>query len=539
MSAVAPADFAETEAEPDVEWIEPLYPSWITRLVYMVALLGFVVSSMAQSGWVGLATGGSVLAMMGPMVSMGVTALVLYRVYTVLRYRDAIAARRPYLIGWLVRYAGWLVMLVAALGSLAIVFRGPLTLMLFKTPGENGIAFFVVGLYAVFAASAALPGVLIFELSRLMGRRPQPKIEPRSPSQRKQDWVLLAVLVALGLALPATLKKVKGEPCFASYGACLSKTTGSAISLALAPLDAPVALESNLDWIEYRMQGPKPVSLFEEPAFALLQTGHPVAAAGSEAPVKVKVQAASGSDGPTLDVAVIEGGRKVAEFHSQFSSRASLETAPGGKVRIAADVPAGSMSPMFEARKINGRTLLVDQIYRDIRVALGSEREVAEANRRVYVTAAAEGSSPLPRNTELEDRKMKECDGIAKWGPGKAERQKRPGIDSFMPEVRFLQSEGGSATTFTEDGDRMSCHDESVWLARTGADRSQVVVRKYDTTGRLQAHWQVHMPEPKSKDEHPIVDAKSLHEADGVLRFRVITIVKPGELREDRYSAKL
>jgi hypothetical protein len=539
MSTAAPADFAATEVEPDALGIEPLYPSWITRLLYVVALLGFVVSSMAQSGWVGLATGGSVLSMIGPMVFTGVTALALYRGYTVLRYRNAIAARRPYLIGWLVRYAGWLVMLVAALGSLAIVFRGPLTLMLFKTPGENGIAFFVVGLYAVMAAGAALPGVLIFELSRLIGRRPRPKIAPRSPSQRKQDWVLLAVLVAVGLALPGALKKVKGEPCFGSYGGCLSKTTGSVIALALAPLDAPIALESNLDWIEYRLQGPKPVSLFEEPAFALLQTGHPVAAAGSAAPIKVKVQAAGGSEGPVLDVAVIDGGRKVAEFHSQFSSRASIETAPGGKVRIAADVPAGSMSPMFEARKVNGRNMLVDQIYRDIRVALGTEREVAEANRRVYLTAATEGSSPLPHDTELEDRKMKECDGITKGSLGKAERQKRPGIESFMPEVRFVQSEGGSATTFTEDGDRMSCHDEAVWLARTGEDRSHVVVRKYDVTGRLQGHWQVRVPEPKSKDEHPVMDPKSLHDADGELRFRLIMIVKPGELREDRYSAKL
>jgi hypothetical protein len=538
MNTAAAANFADTEVEPSALGIEPLYPSWITRLVYVVALLGFVVSSLAQSGWVGLATGGSLLGMMGPMVFTGVTALVLYRAYTVLRYRDAIAARRPYLIGWLVRYAGWLVMLVAALGSLAIVFRGPLTLMLFKTVGENGIAFFVVGLYAVMAAGAALPGVLIFELSRLIGRRPQPGIARRSSSQRKQDWVLLIVLVVAGLALPAAFKKVKGEPCFGSYGACLSKTTGAAISLALAPLDAPVALESNLEWIEYRLQGPKPVSVFEEPAFSLLQTGHPVAAAGSGAPVKIKVQAASGSEGPVLDVAVIEGGRKVAEFHSQFSSRASIETTPGGKVRIAADVPAGSMSPTFESRKVNGRWMLVDQIYRDIRPALGSEREVAEANRRVYVTATAEGSSPLPRDTELEDRKMKECDGITKWGPGKAERQKRPGIESFMPEVRFVQSEGGSASTFT-DGDRMSCHDEAVWLARTGEDRSQVIVRKYDATGRLQGHWQVRVPEPKSKDEHPVVDPKSLHDADGALRFRVIMIVKPGELREDRYSAKL
>jgi hypothetical protein len=538
MNTAAAAKFADTEVEPSATGIEPLYPSWITRLVYVVALLGFVVSSLAQSGWVGLATGGSLLGMMGPMVFTGVTALVLYRAYTVLRYRDAIAARRPYLIGWLVRYAGWLVMLVAALGSLAIVFRGPLTLMLFKTVGENGIAFFVVGLYAVMAAGAAPPGVLIFELSRLIGRRPQPGIARRSSSQRKQDWVLLIVLVVAGLALPAAFKKVKGEPCFGSYGACLSKTTGAAISLALAPLDAPVALESNLEWIEYRLQGPKPVSVFEEPAFSLLQTGHPVAAAGSAAQVTVKVQAASGSDGPVLDVAVIEGGRKVAEFHSQFSSRASIETMPGGKVRIAADVPAGSTSPMFESRKVNGRWMLVDQIYRDIRPALGSEREVAEANRRVYVTATAEGSSPLPRDTELEDRKMTECDGITKWGPGKAERQKRPGIESFMPEVRFVQSEGGSASTFT-DGDRMSCHDEAVWLARTGEDRSQVIVRKYDATGRLQGHWQVRVPEPKSKDEHPVVDPKSLHDADGALRFRVIMIVKPGELREDRYSAKL
>jgi hypothetical protein len=538
MTTTASADFANTEREPEPLGVEPLYPSWMTRVVYVAALVGIVLSSMAQTGWVGLATGGSILAMMGSLWAAGVTALVLYRAYTVLRYRDAIAARRPYLIGWLVRYAGWLVMLVAALGSLAILFRGPLTLMLFKTPGENGIAFFVVGVYAVMASAVALPGVLIFELSRLIGRRPQPKIARRSPSRRKQDWVLLILLVAVGLALPATLKKVKGEPCFGSYGACLSKTTGAAVSLALAPLDAPVALESNLEWIEYRLQGPKPVSVFEEPAFSLLQTGHPVAAAGSGAPVKVKVQAASGSEGPVLDVVVIEGSRKVAEFHSQFSSRASIETTPGGKVRIAADVPAGSMSPTFESRKVNGRWMLVDQIYRDIRAALGSEREVAEANRRVYVTATAEGSSLLPHDTELEDRKMKECDGITKWGPGKAERQKRPGIESFMPEVRFVQSEGGSATTFT-DGDRMSCHDEAVWLARTGEDRSYVVVRKYDATGRLQGHWQVRITAPASKDQYPYVDAKSLRDAGGALRFRVFVIVKPGELREDRYSAKL
>ena len=60
-------------------------------------------------------------------------------------------------------------MTLGCIGSIAIVFNKQLALAFFGKPGDAGVAFFAMGMYLYFLASAGLPGVLIFELSRLLG----------------------------------------------------------------------------------------------------------------------------------------------------------------------------------------------------------------------------------------------------------------------------------------------------------------------------------------------------------------------------------
>ncbi|MFZ5502286.1 MAG: hypothetical protein ACOY3V_01920 [Pseudomonadota bacterium] len=158
----------KTEASRSLKWL------------YCLTLIAAIIPSglFGAAGWVGLATGGGILS--GGILSV-VTLFAIFICRTVLVVRnphtlDAYITSTPVK---LLRYLGIFLMVVGLIGSFAIFFIKPLALGIFGSPGDSGVAFFVVGVMIYFISSAGLSGFLIFEASRLFGFEARHKEESK------------------------------------------------------------------------------------------------------------------------------------------------------------------------------------------------------------------------------------------------------------------------------------------------------------------------------------------------------------------------
>ncbi len=114
-----------------------------------------------------------------------------YRAYGVVSYVDTLDARPPYLLGWLMRWAGWLVMAAGLAGLLALLLAQPLASLLLKGTLASGIDYPAVGLWATLLASTGWLGCVLFEISRWTGYRVSPSNAGGSRSQRIRDAIAL------------------------------------------------------------------------------------------------------------------------------------------------------------------------------------------------------------------------------------------------------------------------------------------------------------------------------------------------------------
>jgi hypothetical protein len=71
----------------------------------------------------------------------------------------------------MLRSAGVFLMCVGLTAALLMIFRRPFTLLISPNPGDNGIGFFVVGVFLYAFSAAGWLGVIAFELARLLGNR--------------------------------------------------------------------------------------------------------------------------------------------------------------------------------------------------------------------------------------------------------------------------------------------------------------------------------------------------------------------------------
>lgn len=548
MPKAARGEFTDTVIDAPEPVVAPLTAGRINRAIYCLALAALVVGSIGQTAsWIGLATGGGLIGFLGGWGFLLVAAAVIYRIYRVVRYPEALDARPPYLLGWLLRGLGWIVMLAGAMGFAAMFLVKPLTLLLFKTAGENGIGFFVVGLYATMLAGVGWLGCVVFDISRAVGKRVSPASPRRSRRQLLQDRSVFVALAVAALALPRVTGLIRGEPCYGpSLGKCAAKVEGGVSRLAMAPLDAPVGLQSNIESIEYKQSHGKSWTVSEEPGFSLLKSGHPVAnAPGAE--VNVILNAAEDSKGVVLDLRVTEKGQPTAEFKTRYSGNAKLEPAADGKRKLVIALGRNVESHNFRAQTADGRNLLLDEVYQQVRASIGSEREVSELSRRIEITATFLPSTALPPGAKFKEKWPAEnCKGKLKIGAGNAERGPGPMLAGIsFPLASFQVPEGTTKTALTSANDSVSCHDGAFWFATAlfppkDSKRSRFLqVRRYDAAGDLDRHWLVALPPEKDDQKFEYVDPESLLERDGRLEFKSLVITNDGKPREQRFSAKL
>ena len=474
----------------------------------------FAIIGQASS-WVGLAFGGGLIGAFGPAPFFLIAAAVLYRMYRVIRYPGALDARPPNLFGKILRGLGWVVMAIGAAGMAAMILRGPLAMLLFGGGGPNGIAFFVIALYATMAASVGWIGCLLFEASRFAGTRVAP-VNQRTGRQRAQDWSALAVLAGLAIAAPFALKQLAGTPCY-GLSSCAAQVDGSVARRLAVPLGVPVVLETNIDEIEYRQTHGHEWTYTERPAFSLLRAGHPVAAT-NDGPVKVSLQATPADKGVTVVLTASENGQQTARFTTRFLADARIVAGDNASRKLVIKMARGA-SPML-AGGDQGKGVL-DAVYRQMRSAIGSPREVTEERMRVKVTAVRLGASELGASWKGPDKRIApSCDGLLKLENGKAEHD--PELDMPMWELPLLAHIEPRVTLLFRRGDDASCTADGVWLADSSDLRKGLLyLRKYDLQGVLQRSLLVSVP-TDSPDDFPRFDLRELAEHEGMLEFAYV-----------------
>ena len=146
--------------------------SKLLKLLYCMTLVAMVVPAglLGATGAVGMAVGGPSIG--GLIFSVW----AIYRIYQVVRFQDALDVFVSNKGGKILRGLGIFLMIVGLSTSLLIPFIKPLTLAIFGQSGDAGVAFFVVGIALYFISSTGWLGILLFEISRLIGNRNKPQI---------------------------------------------------------------------------------------------------------------------------------------------------------------------------------------------------------------------------------------------------------------------------------------------------------------------------------------------------------------------------
>ena len=144
-------------------------PARSVRILYVLGLFAMLLSSV-QSGWVGLATGGSpVLLLFG----LGGTVMSIVAIGRAMQVTlgagvlDAPLAQRGS-IHWC-RRIGLCLMAAGVLAELPRLLLVPITRAIFGPPSGNGIEYFIMGVAMAAFSGLAPTGVLLFELSRMLG----------------------------------------------------------------------------------------------------------------------------------------------------------------------------------------------------------------------------------------------------------------------------------------------------------------------------------------------------------------------------------
>jgi hypothetical protein len=141
------------------------------KWVYSIVVLSAVVPvGVASSSWVAMARGGggalAGLPYLGPLLLL---LLGLYRTYLVARVPGTLASYPAAGFAGVLRRFGVFALYFGAAVGLLNLSAGPLMKLLMTPRTESGAEFFVVGVYLSFLGGVGVLGLVLFELSRIVG----------------------------------------------------------------------------------------------------------------------------------------------------------------------------------------------------------------------------------------------------------------------------------------------------------------------------------------------------------------------------------
>lgn len=524
---IEPAKRSQPQEEPASA---ALAAQWPTRIIYSLGLLSVIIAQLGQGSWVGLATGGGLVGWVGTAVFLLIASGLIYRIYLVLRYKASLRSRKPNISGWLFRSAGWLVMLAGALGAIAVFLVTPLTLLLFKTVGDNGIGYFVVGLYAVMLAGVGWLGCLLFELSRVMGPRPSQLPAAKTPTQRKQDLGVAASIFALVLGVPYTLRLVQGEPCYGpNLTRCIASIEGGVTRPAMMPFGAAVKFETNVEDIVFLKQAQKQVEFKENPSASLLKSGHP-SEDDANLPVRVVLNAAPNKKGVMLTLQVFDALGETAKFVTLIPKHAQLEASNNGKQNVVIHLPSNvNMGLQFPySHPATQKKYILDEMYHQMRQAIASPREVGEWKIKVPRTLKELSSTSIPRGGKIDEAKpAQSCrDTLKLVRGGDNETALRPSPGSPLNRLVFLSVTDPDSYALAQVNDRIGCNADGIWAFNYPAPNGDLEIRRYSVDGKLRNFVAAKLPAEKT----PVgwADVESPKVDGDKMTFSVLSIPSTG-----------
>ncbi|HWW04228.1 hypothetical protein [Collimonas sp.] len=141
------------------------------KWLYCLTLVAIIFPSglKGANGWTALVTGGGLLP--GGVILW--LPIFVWRIFVVVRNPDALDAIVTGKFVKALRLFSIFLMLLGALASVAILFLRPIAIAIFSQPGDNGIAFFVTGVFLYLISGAGFLGVVLFEVIRLFGSKQQ------------------------------------------------------------------------------------------------------------------------------------------------------------------------------------------------------------------------------------------------------------------------------------------------------------------------------------------------------------------------------
>lgn len=152
------------------------------KLVYSLTLLGsiFPAGLAASSGWIGLAFGGGLLRA-GFLLPIALLLLLGYRIVTIIRNPSALDVHVAGFFSKSIRFLSVLLIWAGFASMASLFFVKPITLAIFQSAGDAGVAYFVVGMYLVMLASMGIIGIAMYESVRLIGARSKTRIVNATP----------------------------------------------------------------------------------------------------------------------------------------------------------------------------------------------------------------------------------------------------------------------------------------------------------------------------------------------------------------------
>jgi hypothetical protein len=138
------------------------------RWLYCLAILS-VIFPTGMSGWVAMTVGGSPFQVIPYIGAIVFLALGIWRMYLVIRHAGTLES---FVYSGLLKFLRVVGIIGMVIGVLYLVLRfsyRPIIQSLVKRPSESGVEFYVVGVYLSLLGGFGSLGIILFELSRLLG----------------------------------------------------------------------------------------------------------------------------------------------------------------------------------------------------------------------------------------------------------------------------------------------------------------------------------------------------------------------------------
>jgi hypothetical protein len=503
-----------------------------TRIVYSAGLFSLLPGTLVvNSGWIGLAMGGS-LAAAGSMTAILVLAAgAVFRIYQVMRYPHALDAYVPNKFVATLRVLAYIAMLVGGVAGIGLFLVRPLALLIFKAPGEAGIAYFVTAVYLAVGTSLGWKGCLAFEISRWFGRRPQDA--PQRPAFRwKQDVVVAGLLVALFVGAPHLRRATAPTPCGQNRIACVAKLESHIKRMVAAPLDTPVYLESAINSVRMQVRSGSSVrwEVTESPYTSLQAAGYPPST-DSGLRVRVKLDVRESNEGVLVGLYVSDADEETARFVISFPRGSRLEHDASGKLNVIAELPVTSDSLRKGSwRDDRGDDHTIDQLFVLLRQAIGTEVEAKEHNLQIVSTAVLTAHADhVDGNRSIEEIRL--GDYLEKQCHDRVTRTRGAGVRSYADadrgwELMHLQFNAASTRIYVHSTDDVVCLDETTWIVHQVPMEPFIILRRYAADGTLLRFVQSPLPAMVASERFAFVDAASVRETGDSIWFDRIEVAR-------------